>query len=79
MVQVFQHQDLEGFVRAATRLDYPLETFTFLGQNFVLAAGLGVQFGEDRIRFGFGIDPFSIGFGFGIDDDTRFLGFGRGF
>ena len=57
VVEVFEHQHLEGLVGAAAGVDDPLQAFALLGQDLVLAAGFGVQLGEDGVGFALGLDP----------------------
>src|SRR5262249_49543704 len=50
-----------------------------LGQDFVLAAGLGVELGKDGGRLALGLDAALLGFGLGLDDDLGLLGLRRRF
>src|SRR5262249_43797780 len=78
-VQVFQHQQLERFLRPAAGLDDALQTVALLGQDFILALGLGFELGEDRLGLAFPLDAAFLGLGLGLDDDLGLLGFGRRF
>ena len=71
-VEVLEHQQLERLLRAAARFDDLLQALALLGQDFVLAAGLGFELGEDRRRLALGFDAALLGFGFGVDDDRAF-------
>jgi len=53
---VFEHQHLEGLLGAAAGVDDLPQPFALLGQDFVLAAGLGLELGEDGRRLAFGLD-----------------------
>ena len=79
VVEVFEHQQLERLLRAAAGLDDPLQALALLGEDLVLAAGLGFELGEDGGRLAFGLDAAFLGLGLGVDDDAGLLGLGRGF
>ena len=62
---------LERLLCAAARFDDLLQALALLGQDFVLAAGLGFELRVDGRSFTLGFQPAFFGFGFGIDDDSR--------
>ena len=61
VVEVFEHQQLERLLRAAAGFDDLLQAFALLGQDLVLAAGFGVELGEDGRGFAFGLDAALLG------------------
>ena len=77
-VEVFEHQQLERLLGAAAGLDDLLQALALLGQDLVLAAGLGFELGEDGRGLALGLDAALLGLGLGLDDDLGLLGLGRG-
>ena len=56
-----------------------LQALALLGEDFVLAAGLGFQLGVNRGRLTVGLQANLLRLGLGIDDDAGLLGFRGGF
>ena len=67
VVEVLEHQHLEGLLRAAAGVDDLLQALALLGQDFVLAAGFGFELGEDGGGLAFGLDAALGGLGLGVD------------
>ncbi len=76
LVEVFEHEKLEGLLRSSAGFDDGFETFALFGEDFVLAAGFGFELGEDCGGFAGGFDAAFFGGGFGFNDGLGFLGFG---
>jgi hypothetical protein len=55
LVQVLQHEQLEGLLGAAAGLDDPLQTFALAGQDLELALGLGFLAGKDGLGLPLGL------------------------
>ena len=70
---MLEHQHLERLLCAAAGLDDLLQALALLGQNFVLAAGLGFELGVNGGCFGLGFHAALFGLGFGIDDNPGLL------
>ncbi len=64
---------------AAAGLDDLPQALALLGEDFVLAAGLGFELGEDGGGLALGLDAPLGGLGLGFDLDLGLFGFGRGF
>ena len=56
-LDVFEHQELEGLLGAAAGGDDLAEPFGLLGEDLVVAAGLGLELGEDGLGVALGLDP----------------------
>ena len=79
VVEVLEHQQLERLLRPPQASMIFLQALALLGQDLVLAAGLGFELGVDRRRLGLGFDAALLGLGLGVDDDPGLLGLGRRF
>jgi len=77
IVEMFEQQHLECFFGAATCFDDFVQTFSLLGEDFVLASRFGFQLGVDCFCFCVGVENFLLCSGLGIDNRSGFSAFAQ--